>query len=72
MRQHMDRLDKYIDILLARLDHHDNSSDPCQYIPRPVYSPPSRQGAPDVQELDTSPGSNDINELVASTKQLKV
>jgi hypothetical protein len=73
MRQHMDRLEKYTDILIARLDYHNNSSDPYQYIPRPVYSPPSHQDAGDVQE-DTSSNSgqgDDTNELVASTKQLK-
>lgn len=73
MRQHMDQQEKYIDVLLARLGYHNNSSDPYQYIPRPVYT---SQGAcsHDVQEFDTSPssGQDDINELVASTKQLKV
>jgi hypothetical protein len=69
MRQHMAQLEQYADILQARLNHHDNSNDPYQYIARPAYSPH------DVQELDTSPSpgqGNDINELVASTKQLKV
>jgi hypothetical protein len=69
MRQHMDQLENYTDILQAQLNNQNNSSDPYQYIMRPVYSPH------DVQELDTSPSpgqGNDINELVASTEQLKV